>query len=101
MKNILRNLDITSILSGIFGVAVATQIKEWLSIILTAISVISILISSTLRIIDKVKQAKSKDSDGGEKITSEEMKEIVSEGKKEIDEATKKIEEEINEDERD
>lgn len=91
MKSVIRNLDITSILSGIFGVAVATQIKEWLSIILTIISVISLSISCVFRIIDKIKQACSKDSDGGEKITKKEIDEMVDDASKTIDAIDKTI----------
>lgn len=91
MKVVIRNLDITSILSGIFGVAVATQIKEWLSIILTIISVISLSISCIFRIIDKIKQARSKDSDGGEKITKKEIEEIVDDASNTIEQIDKTI----------
>lgn len=91
MKSVIRNLDITSILSGIFGVAMATQIKEWLSIILTIISVISLSVSCVFRIIDKIKQAQSKDSDGGEKITKKEIDEMVDDVSKTIDTIDKTI----------
>lgn len=94
-KTIL-GLDITTAVSGIAGVSVATQITEILGTILTIISLVSVILSFILRIIGAVREARKEDSDGGKDITISEAVEIGEVVKDGLDDLSKKIEEEKN-----
>ena len=77
--SVVTAVDITAVSVGASSVAISNTIHDWLGIVLTAISLLSVVVGVILRIITAVGKAKAKESDGGETITAKEMEDIISE----------------------
>ena len=73
-------------LSGTIGLTITQEVSDILGIILTAVSIVSMLVCLIINLISKIKKAKE---DG--KVTGEELKEILGE----IDKAKKEINNEL------
>lgn len=74
-------------LSGTIGLTITQDVSDILGIILTAVSIVSMLVCLIINLISRIKKAKE---DG--KVTGEELKEILGE----IDKAKKEINNELN-----
>ena len=74
-------------LSGTLGLTITQDVSDILGIILTAVSIVSMLVCLITNLISMIKKAKE---DG--KVTGEELKEILGE----IDKAKKEINNELN-----
>ena len=99
MNKTINILDAITLTSGATGISLSMEIQSWIGIICSAISLISICVSVVLRIVNAVKNAKDPKSDGGEKITDEELKEIANTtatGAKEIGDKAEEIKGEID-----
>ena len=79
-------------LSGTIGLTITQDVSDILGIILTAVSIVSMLVCLIINLISRIKKAKE---DG--KVTSEELKEILGE----IDKAKKEINNELNRNDKD
>lgn len=77
MNKTLNILDAITLTSGATGISLSMEIQSWIGIICSVISLISVCVSVTLRVINAFKNARRDDSDGGKNITDEEMKEII------------------------
>ena len=73
-------------LSGTIGLTITEDVSDILGIILTAVSIVSMLVCLIVNLISRIKKAKE---DG--KVTGEELKEILGE----IDKAKKEINNEL------
>lgn len=73
-------------LSGTIGLTITQDVSDILGIILTAVSIVSMLVCLIINLISRIKKAKE---DG--KVTGEELKEILGE----IDKAKKEINNEL------
>ena len=73
-------------LSGSIGLTITQDVSDILGIILTAVSIVSMLVCLIINLISRIKKAKE---DG--KVTGEELKEILGE----IDKAKKEINNEL------
>ena len=73
-------------LSGTIGLTITQDVSDILGIILTAVSIVSMLVCLIINLISRIKKAKE---DG--KVTGEELKEILGE----IDKAKKEIDNEL------
>ena len=74
-------------LSGTIGLTITQDVSDILGIILTAVSIVSMLVCLIINLISRIKKAKE---DG--KVTGEELKEILGE----IDKAKKETNNELN-----
>ena len=79
-------------LSGTIGLTITQDVSDILGIILTAVSIVSMLVCLIINLISRIKKAKE---DG--KVTGEELKEILGE----IDKAKKEINNELNRNDQD
>ena len=79
-------------LSGTIGLTITQDVSEILGIILTAVSIVSMLVCLIINLISRIKKAKE---DG--KVTGEELKEILGE----IDKAKKEINNELKRNDQD
>ena len=79
-------------LSGTIGLTITQDVSDILGIILTAVSIVSMLVCLIVNLISMIKKAKE---DG--KVTGEELKEILGE----IDKAKKEINNELNRNDQD
>lgn len=77
--SVITAVDISAVSVGASSVAISSSVHDWLGIVLTAISLLSVVIGVILRIITAIGKAKDKDSDGGETITAKELDDIISE----------------------
>ena len=79
-------------LSGTIGLTITQDVSDILGIILTAVSIVSMLVCLIINLISMIKKAKE---DG--KVTAEELKEILGE----IDKAKKEINNELKRNDQD
>ena len=79
-------------LSGTIGLTITQDVSDILGIILTAVSIVSMLVCLIINLISRIKKAKE---DG--KVTGEELKEILGE----IDKAKKEINNELKRNDQD
>ena len=79
-------------LSGTIGLTITQDVSDILGIILTAVSIVSMLVCLIINLISMIKKAKE---DG--KVTGEELKEILGE----IDKAKKEINHELKRNDQD
>lgn len=79
-------------LSGTIGLTITQEVSDILGVILTAVSIVSMLVCLIINLISRIKKAKE---DG--KVTGEELKEILGE----IDKAKKEINNELNRNDQD
>ena len=79
-------------LSGTIGLTITQDVSDILGIILTAVSIVSMLVCLSINLISMIKKAKE---DG--KVTGEELKEILGE----IDKAKKEINNELKRNDQD
>lgn len=79
-------------LSGTIGLTITQDVSDILGIILTAVSIVSMLVCLIINLISRIKKAKE---DG--KVTGEELKEILGE----IDKAKKEINYELKRNDQD
>lgn len=79
-------------LSGTIGLTITQEVSDILGVILTAVSIVSMLVCLIINLISMIKKAKE---DG--KVTGEELKEILGE----IDKAKKEINNELNRNDQD
>ena len=79
-------------LSGTIGLTITEDVSDILGIILTAVSIVSMLVCLIVNLISRIKKAKE---DG--KVTGEELKEILGE----IDKAKKEINNELKRNDQD
>ena len=79
-------------LSGTIGLTITQDVSDILGIILTAVSIVSMLVCLIINLISMIKKAKE---DG--KVTGEELKEILGE----IDKAKKEINNELKRNDQD
>ena len=79
-------------LSGTIGLTITQDVSDILGIILTAVSIVSMLVCLSINLISRIKKAKE---DG--KVTGEELKEILGE----IDKAKKEINNELKRNDQD
>ena len=79
-------------LSGTIGLTITQDVSDILGIILTAVSIVSMLVCLIINLISMIKKAKE---DG--KVTGEEIKEILGE----IDKAKKEINNELKRNDQD
>ena len=79
-------------LSGTIGLTITQEVSDILGIILTAVSIVSMLVCLIINLISRIKKAKE---DG--KVTAEELKEILGE----IDKAKKEINNELKRNDQD
>lgn len=79
-------------LSGTIGLTITQEVSDILGIILTAVSIVSMLVCLIINLIGRIKKAKE---DG--KVTGEELKEILGE----IDKAKKEINNELKRNDQD
>lgn len=77
-NNVLNVLDIVTLVTSALGLSVtASEIETWLTIACTIICLISGVTTLILRVISLFKKYTSDDSDGGKKLTSEEIDDIT------------------------
>ena len=79
-------------LSGTIGLTITQDVSDILGVILTAVSIVSMLVCLIINLISRIKKAKE---DG--KVTGEELKEILGE----IDKAKKEINNELKRNDQD
>lgn len=79
-------------LSGTIGLTITQDVSDILGIILTAVSIVSMLVCLIINLISRIKKAKA---DG--KVTGEELKEILGE----IDKTKKEINNELKRNDQD
>ena len=79
-------------LSGTIGLTITQDVSDILGVILTAVSIVSMLVCLIINLISMIKKAKE---DG--KVTGEELKEILGE----IDKAKKEINNELKRNDQD
>lgn len=79
-------------LSGTIGLTITQDVSDILGIILTAVSIVSMLVCLIINLISRIKKA---NEDG--KVTGEELKEILGE----IDKAKKEINNELKRNDQD
>lgn len=79
-------------LSGTIGLTITQEVSDILGVILTAVSIVSMLVCLIINLISMIKKAKE---DG--KVTGEELKEILGE----IDKAKKEINNELKRNDQD
>ena len=79
-------------LSGTLGLTITQDVSDILGVILTAVSIVSMLVCLIINLISRIKKAKE---DG--KVTGEELKEILGE----IDKAKKEINNELKRNDQD
>ena len=79
-------------LSGTIGLTITQDVSDILGIILTAVSIVSMLVCLIINLISRIKKAKE---DG--KVTDKELKEILGE----IDKAKKEINNELKRNDQD
>lgn len=79
-------------LSGTIGLTITQEVSDILGVILTAVSIVSMLVCLIINLISRIKKAKE---DG--KVTGEELKEILGE----IDKAKKEINNELKRNDQD
>ena len=84
--------SIVCYLSGTIGLTITQDVSDILGIILTAVSIVSMLVCLIINLISRIKKAKE---DG--KVTGEELKEILGE----IDKAKKEINNELKRNDQD
>lgn len=77
-SNIIVATDIATIGTATTSVAILSQVKEWIGIAFSIVSVVALIVGILLRIITASAKARDPESDGGEKITAKEVEEIVS-----------------------
>ena len=79
-------------LSGTLGLTITQDVSDILGVILTAVSIVSMLVCLIINLISRIKKAKE---DG--KVTGDELKEILGE----IDKAKKEINNELKRNDQD
>lgn len=84
--------SIVCYLSGTIGLTITQDVSDILGIILTAVSIVSMLVCLIINLISRIKKA---NEDG--KVTGEELKEILGE----IDKAKKEINNELKRNDQD
>ena len=86
MDNAKKISSVVCYLSGTIGLTITQEVSDILGVILTAVSIVSMLVCLIINLISMIKKAKE---DG--KITDSELKEILGE----IDKAKKEIDNEL------
>ncbi len=78
MNKVTNIFDSITVCASIFGVYVSVQdVQSYLSIACTVICLISGLVTLLLRVLAMFKKYTSEDSDGGSKLTKEEIEDIA------------------------
>ena len=92
MNTAKKIISIVCYLSGTLGLTITQDVSDILGIILTAVSIVSMLVCLIINLISRIKKAKE---DG--KVTDKELKEILGE----IDKAKKEINNELKRNDQD
>lgn len=92
MNQAKRISSVVCYLSGTIGLTITQEVSDILGVILTAVSIVSMLVCLIINLISMIKKAKE---DG--KVTDSELKEILGE----IDKAKKEINNELKRNDQD
>lgn len=80
-----------SVICGVLSASERTLGNDTTSLILTILTILSTIVSVAFTIYKWYKKAKSSDSDGGNKITQDEIEDLIDDVKEDIKEGKDKI----------